>query len=82
MIPGPTEFSQDVLKSLEQPTESHVSPTFIETFGKTLELLRKVFLAEKTGQPFVLRFVSAVKNFHFCREFPGNFLLIWIFVGF
>ncbi|KAJ3115435.1 hypothetical protein HDU96_000671 [Phlyctochytrium bullatum] len=35
------------------PATSHVDPTFIDKFGQSLELLRKVFYAP-TGQPFVV----------------------------
>jgi alanine-glyoxylate transaminase/serine-glyoxylate transaminase/serine-pyruvate transaminase len=53
MIPGPIEFSQRVLDAMALPTLSHVSPEFIEIFGKALERLRQVFFCEK-GQPFVV----------------------------
>ena len=53
MIPGPIEFEPDVLQALGAPTTSHVSPDFIETFGRALERMREVWLAP-TGQPFIL----------------------------
>jgi len=53
MIPGPCEFHEDVLEVVGQASPSHVAPSFIEEFGSTIEMLRKVFLTS-TGQPFVL----------------------------
>ena len=53
MIPGPIEFTPDVLRAMGMPTTSHVAPNFIEVFGQVLEDLRKVFLAP-SGQPFVV----------------------------
>ena len=35
------------------PATSHVDPTFIESFGHSIKLLRQVWLAPK-GQPFVV----------------------------
>ena len=53
MIPGPIEFEPEVLQALGAPTTSHVSPDFIELFGRSLERMREVWQAP-TGQPFVL----------------------------
>lgn len=53
MIPGPIEFEPAVLRAMGRPTPSHVSPGFVESYGKVLEDLREVFLAEE-GQPFVI----------------------------
>ena len=53
MIPGPIEFEPEVLRALSRKSESHVAPTFIETFGRTLRNLREVFRAP-SGQPFVI----------------------------
>ncbi len=53
MIPGPIEFSNEVLAAMSVPSPSHVDPSFIATFGRTLSDLRALFLAD-TGQPFVL----------------------------
>ena len=53
MIPGPIEFTPDVLRAMGMPTTSHVAPNFIEIFGQALEDLRNVFLAP-SGQPFVV----------------------------
>ncbi|KAI8817589.1 pyridoxal phosphate-dependent transferase [Fimicolochytrium jonesii] len=53
MIPGPVEFDEAVLAAMAAPATSHVSPNFIETFGSTIELCRKVFLAPN-GQPFII----------------------------
>jgi alanine-glyoxylate transaminase/serine-glyoxylate transaminase/serine-pyruvate transaminase len=53
MIPGPIEFEPDVLAAMSVPTDSHVSPDFIERYGHSLDLLKDVFLAPD-GQPFVV----------------------------
>ncbi len=53
MIPGPIEFTSEVLQALGSPTTSHVAPNFIEAFGCALERMRDVWRAP-TGQPFVL----------------------------
>ncbi len=53
MIPGPVEFDPAVLAAMSEPTESHVSPDFIRSFGRALDMLKQVFLAPG-GQPFVV----------------------------
>jgi alanine-glyoxylate transaminase/serine-glyoxylate transaminase/serine-pyruvate transaminase len=53
MIPGPIEFEPAVLQALGAPTTSHVSPDFIETFGRAIERMREIWSAP-SGQPFVL----------------------------
>ncbi|OAB81447.1 pyridoxal-phosphate-dependent aminotransferase family protein [Cochleicola gelatinilyticus] len=53
MIPGPIEFEPDVLQAMATPTPSHVAPNFIEVFGNSLELMKKVWMAP-TGQPFIV----------------------------
>ncbi len=53
MIPGPVEFTPEVMQAMGMPTTSHVAPNFIEVFGQALERLRQVFLSP-TGQPFVV----------------------------
>jgi len=42
MIPGPA------------PPPSHVAPSLIESFGASLELLREVWMADASAQPFVV----------------------------
>jgi len=54
MIPGPIEFDAAVLSKLGEATPGHVSPGFIEEFGKSLEGVREVFGATKEAQPFIL----------------------------
>lgn len=54
MIPGPIEFTDEVLAAMSRPTPSHVDPAFIATFGQTLADLRTVFQAGPDYQPFVL----------------------------
>jgi alanine-glyoxylate transaminase/serine-glyoxylate transaminase/serine-pyruvate transaminase len=53
MIPGPIEFTPEVMRAMGMPTTSHVAPNFIEVFGQALERLRGVFLCPH-GQPFVV----------------------------
>jgi alanine-glyoxylate transaminase/serine-glyoxylate transaminase/serine-pyruvate transaminase len=54
MIPGPIEFTDDVMAEMARPTPSHVDPAFIDIFGQALEDLRRVFLAGPDHQPFIL----------------------------
>lgn len=55
MIPGPIEFSDNVLKAMSHPSVSHVAPNFAKVFGENLTLLRKVFLTDaKDSQPFIV----------------------------
>ncbi|MGD2176566.1 MAG: alanine--glyoxylate aminotransferase family protein [Anaerolineae bacterium] len=53
MIPGPIEFTPEVLRAMGMATTSHVAPTFVEVFGQALERLREIFLAPN-AQPFVV----------------------------
>jgi len=53
MIPGPIEFEPAVLSAMGEPTTSHLAPTFIESFGQSLQQLRQVFKSP-SGQPLVL----------------------------
>ncbi len=53
MIPGPIEFTPEVLRAMGMPTASHIAPNFIDVFGQALERLRHVFLCPN-GQPFII----------------------------
>jgi alanine-glyoxylate transaminase/serine-glyoxylate transaminase/serine-pyruvate transaminase len=53
MIPGPIEFEPSVLRAMGANTTSHVAADFLETFGSTIDMMRKVFLSG-TGQPFIV----------------------------
>jgi len=53
MIPGPIEFTLEVLAEMAKPTLSHTDQQFIEEFGQALEKMRKVWLAPN-GQPFAI----------------------------
>ena len=53
MIPGPIEFEPEVLRAMGMATTSHVAPNFIETFGKSLEMMRDIWMAPN-GQPFIV----------------------------
>jgi len=52
-IPGPVEFSPEVLQAAGSGARAHTDSTLIEDFGKSIELLRKVFLSS-SAQPFIL----------------------------
>ncbi|KAI5965387.1 uncharacterized protein KGF55_001608 [Candida pseudojiufengensis] len=55
LIPGPIEFSDDVLASMATPSQAHTSPDFIYTFKYVLQTLRKLFKSEDPNtQGFVL----------------------------
>ncbi len=53
MIPGPIEFEPAVMQAVGTPSTSHVAPDFIESFGRSLEMMREVWLAP-SGQPFIM----------------------------
>ncbi len=53
MIPGPIEFEPEVMLAMSIPTTSHVAPDFIDSFGNSLELMRKVWQSP-SGQPFII----------------------------
>ncbi|KAK9472402.1 pyridoxal phosphate-dependent transferase [Dipodascopsis tothii] len=55
LIPGPVEFSDGVLTAMATPSQSHVSPAFVEVFSETLQLLRKLFRStDPAAQGFVV----------------------------
>ncbi|MFC2121191.1 pyridoxal-phosphate-dependent aminotransferase family protein [Bacteroidota bacterium] len=53
MIPGPIEFEPSVLQAMGAPTTSHVAGNFIESFGNSLDMMKKVWLCPN-GQPFIV----------------------------
>jgi len=53
MIPGPIEFTPEVMRAMSMPTTSHVAPAFADCMGETLERMRDVFLCPG-GQPFIV----------------------------
>ncbi|MCJ1379034.1 hypothetical protein MMC17_002133 [Xylographa soralifera] len=55
LIPGPIEFDDAVLQSMSHYSESHVGMPFVNTFGDTLTMLRKLFQTVRPdSQPFVI----------------------------
>ncbi|XEV06904.1 hypothetical protein FSHL1_012191 [Fusarium sambucinum] len=55
LIPGPIEFDDDVLKSMGHYSESHVGPGFVNTFGETLSMTRKLFQStDPSAQPYII----------------------------
>jgi alanine-glyoxylate transaminase / serine-glyoxylate transaminase / serine-pyruvate transaminase len=53
MIPGPTPVHPTILEALGRPTVSHQAPSFVATYRRCLERLRRVARAE-LGHPFVV----------------------------
>ncbi len=53
MIPGPIEFTPEVLHAMGLATTSHLAANFVQAFGEALRRLREVFLCPN-GQPFVV----------------------------
>jgi len=53
MIPGPIEFTPEVMRVMGMPTTSHVAPAFVDSMGEAIERMRDVFLAPG-GQPFII----------------------------
>lgn len=54
MIPGPIEVSPAVRAAFSVPPPGHLAPRVIEAFGRSLGLMRKVWLAGPESQPFVV----------------------------
>ncbi len=54
MIPGPVEISPAVLAAVAVPPPGHLSQEVIEAFGASLEMMRRVWLAAPSSQPFAV----------------------------
>ncbi|EJT76882.1 alanine-glyoxylate aminotransferase 1 [Gaeumannomyces tritici R3-111a-1] len=55
LIPGPIEFDDAVLQAMSHYSESHVGPGFVNVFGETLTLLRRLFQTTNPGaQPLIV----------------------------
>jgi len=54
MIPGPIEVSPAVRDAFAVPPPGHLSPEVIEAFGASLEMMRRVWLAAPSSQPFAV----------------------------
>jgi len=52
MIPGPVEVSPAVRDAFSVLPPGHLAPEVIEAFGASLEMMRRVWLAAPTSQPF------------------------------
>mmetsp|Transcript_16091 Transcript_16091/g.37186 ORF Transcript_16091/g.37186 Transcript_16091/m.37186 type:complete len:418 (-) Transcript_16091:107-1360(-) len=52
-IPGPIEFSPEVLHAYSRGARAHTDATIIEEFGQSIEMLKECFLT-KDAQPFIL----------------------------
>ncbi len=53
MIPGPIEFTPEVLRAMGMATTSHLAPNFIEMFDQALKRMRQVWFCPP-GQPFII----------------------------
>lgn len=55
-IPGPIEFSDNVLAAMSTPSQAHTSPEFVKVFQSVLVKTRKMFCsaAASKSQPFVI----------------------------
>jgi alanine-glyoxylate transaminase/serine-glyoxylate transaminase/serine-pyruvate transaminase len=53
MIPGPIEFTPEVLRAMGMATTSHLAPNFIEMFDQALKRMRQVWLCADS-QPFII----------------------------
>ncbi|QIW98095.1 hypothetical protein AMS68_003613 [Peltaster fructicola] len=55
LIPGPIEFDDEVLQAMSHFSESHVGQPFVNCFGESLTMLRKLFqTTDPASQPFVI----------------------------
>ncbi len=55
LVPGPIEFSDEVLHSMSHYSESHVGQPFVNVFGEALSMLRQLFQStDPKAQPFVI----------------------------
>ncbi|MCO6452467.1 MAG: alanine--glyoxylate aminotransferase family protein [Caldilineales bacterium] len=54
MIPGPIEFTDEVMVEMSRPSPSHVDAAFIAVFSQALKDMRHVWLSGGDSQPFIL----------------------------
>jgi len=54
MIPGPVEVSPSVREAYSVRPPGHLVPEVIEAFGGSLEMMRRVWLAPSSAQPFIV----------------------------
>jgi alanine-glyoxylate transaminase/serine-glyoxylate transaminase/serine-pyruvate transaminase len=54
MIPGPIEVSPAVRDEFSVPPPGHLAQDVVEAFGASLEMMRRVWLAAASSQPFVI----------------------------
>jgi len=54
MIPGPIEISPGVRDAFAVPPPGHLAPDVIEAFGASLAMMRRVWLAAPSSQPFAV----------------------------
>jgi alanine-glyoxylate transaminase/serine-glyoxylate transaminase/serine-pyruvate transaminase len=54
MIPGPIEVSPAVRDAFSVPPPGHLARDVVEAFGASLEMMRRVWLAASSSQPFVV----------------------------
>jgi alanine-glyoxylate transaminase/serine-glyoxylate transaminase/serine-pyruvate transaminase len=54
MIPGPIEISPAVRRAFGEPPPGHLAPRVIDAFGASLQMMRRVWLADDSSQPFIV----------------------------
>jgi alanine-glyoxylate transaminase/serine-glyoxylate transaminase/serine-pyruvate transaminase len=54
MIPGPVEISPAVREAFGGPPPGHLAPRVIDAFGASLQMMRRVWQAADSSQPFVV----------------------------
>jgi len=54
MIPGPVEVSPAVREAFAVPPPGHLAEDVVEAFGASLEMMRRVWLAAPSSQPFAV----------------------------
>lgn len=54
MIPGPTEVSPAVREALAAPPPGHAEPRLVESFGASIEMMRRVWKSAASSQPFIV----------------------------
>jgi alanine-glyoxylate transaminase/serine-glyoxylate transaminase/serine-pyruvate transaminase len=54
MIPGPIEVSPAVRDAFSVPPPGHLAQDVVEAFGASLQMMRRVWLAAASSQPFVI----------------------------
>ena len=54
MIPGPVEVSPEVRDACGGAPPGHLAPGVMEAFGSSLEMMRQIWKADGSAQPFIV----------------------------